>query len=101
VTAGRPARRRTHGRGRRALITAATLTLLVGSASLSGTVAADDEFDNRCTPTGPGSADSIERQALSCQAALDELYVDCMRTVPGTPDSAERWVDYCKSQSVG
>jgi hypothetical protein len=79
----------------------ASAALLAGSITIATQVAANDEFENRCTPTGQGSADSLERQALACQAALDEAYVACMRNAAGTPDSAERWVDYCQTKALG
>jgi hypothetical protein len=96
-----PSRR--HGRRmrRRALIAIASTSLVAGSVSFATQAAPSDEFENRCTPTGQGSADSLERRALACQAALDEAYVACMRTAAGTPDSAERWVEYCQTRALG
>jgi hypothetical protein len=92
-----------HGRSTRrwALVAVASVSLVAGSISLATRATANDEFENRCAPTGQGSADSLERQALACQAALDEAYVACMRDAAGTPDSAERWVDYCQTRALG
>lgn len=92
-----------HGRraGRWALVVVASASIVAGSVSFATQAAANDEFENRCTPSGQGSADSLERQALACRAALDDVYVACMRGVAGTPDSAERWVDYCQTQALG
>jgi hypothetical protein len=92
-----------HGRrtARWSLVVVASASIIAGSVSFATPAAAIDEFDNRCTPNGQGSADSLERQALACQAALDEAYVACMRNAAGTPDSAERWVDYCQTKALG
>lgn len=93
---GLPRRRPRWGR-----LAVASTALLAGSITIATQVAANDEFENRCTPSGPGSADSIERQMMTCQAVLDDAYVACMRNAAGTPDSAERWVDYCQTQALG
>lgn len=92
-----------HGRSTRrwSLAAVAAATLVAGSISFAAHAAANDEYDNRCAPTSQGSADSLERRALACQAVLDEAYVECMRGAAGTPDSAERWVDYCQTQALG
>ena len=92
-----------HGRrpGRRALVAAASAALVAGSISFAVQAAPNDDFENRCTPSGQGSADSLERRALACRAALDEAYVACMRNAAGTPDSAERWVEYCQTRALG
>lgn len=93
-----------HGRPCRARpgrIAVATAALLAGSITVATQAAANDEFEIRCAPTGQGSADSLERQALACQATLDEAYVACMRNAASTPDSAERWVDYCQTKALG
>lgn len=98
------ARPESHGRRvgrRRALIALACVAVVAGSISFATQAAANDEFENRCAPTGPGSADSLERQAQACLAVLDDAYVACMRAAAGTPDSAERWVDYCQTQALG
>ena len=86
---------------RRALVAVMSAAVVAGSISFAAQAAPNDEFDTRCAPTGPGSADTLERQAQVCQAVLDDAYDACMRTVAGTPDSAERWVGYCRAQALG
>lgn len=92
-----------HGRSTRrwSLAALAAATLAAGSISFATHAATNDEYENRCAPTGQGSADSLERQALACQAVLDDAYAACMRTAARTPDSAERWVDYCQTRALG
>ena len=94
-----------HGGPRRSCrwtrLAVASTALLAGSITVATHVAATDEFENRCTPTGTGSPDSLERRALACRVVLDEAYIGCMRAAAGTPDSAERWVEYCQTQALG
>jgi len=90
-----------HQTWRWALVAVASASFVAGTVSFATQVAANDEFEDKCAPTEQGSADSLERQALACQAVLDDAYEACMRTAAGTPDSAERWVDYCQTQALG